>query len=235
MKPSDFKVTTGDDSNRHVKYARNDNVDKNTAEKLKHHYDICRTTDDYNEFQNHRRAICNILGLPKDSTINGIGLIKNQKTGKTELKAAGMSDKYAYKYKDGTKAIHGSKQKNLKYLNPVYRSSEKTPVLYANKRAYFYMDPDEYDNNRGSAAIYGKNEYQYTGDKLKTARYDPESGNGAVYIPSKDKFKVTQTKCEWNPPKKSSNTNSASKPKLNNNHDKKIINEILNRISKLKK
>lgn len=183
MKPEDFMKKYGKDSSY-----RKATLDDNTLEKIKHHLDICKTTDDYNEYQNHRRALCNMLGLPKDSTLRVEGFNKK------DFVMKGFSKKDDPIIKDAKKLVHSTGADNLKALTPVFRSkNDPEPVLYSDKRTYFYKDKDE-GSRMGPLSSGNENKYVYTGNKMKDARIDPELKGDAVYVSSDDKLKVKRIK-----------------------------------------
>ena len=188
LSPNDFNHQYDKNAKRH------DHLDKTTYEKIERHLDICNTTDDYKEYQVHRKQLCKILGLPLDSSLAQIKLQRNSTKngedpddyGRIFIKGFSKSDDHKVST-DDSKFYHTSKADNLDYLTPQFRS--KDGVLYSDKRSYFYKDKPG-KRVGGSGVSHNEHAYQLN-HKGKTAHSDPElRGSDAYYISSDDKIKV---------------------------------------------
>lgn len=188
MKPEDF----GEPGHP---YRRNNSVDEVTAEKIDRHLGICSTTDDYNEYQQHYKALMKIIGANPKATIMAGVETPNRYIGDKNRIAIRVADANTSKKissKD-RELYHTTTVEGIKRLIPRFRSKHDT-ALYPEKRVYFHADKAG-SRLGGSANGTEKPAYLYAG-KTKTAKPDPElnsRGEGsAFYIASKDSLPVKQ-------------------------------------------
>ena len=162
-------------------------VTDETFEKLNRHFKICRTTDDYNEYKQHRKELCRLLKRPVDSVISMTLQYGKQK----QFNASTLTDDKPANLPPGTILYHTTNMPNLTRLRGTFRAKDGT--LYPTMRVYFYAGkPGSRLGGFGPSAS-DKYVYQYTGDVSK-AKIDQELKGGAVYIETNTSLPVKQVK-----------------------------------------
>jgi len=183
MKPSDFGSPGSS-------YRHSANVDANTAEKLKRHLTIARTTDNYNDYQQHRKQLLKMIGAPSDATVLPDAAVHN----KTHFNANVVrTNPNAAVATARDKLYHTSRAKNIQALVPQYRASDG--ALYPEKRVYFGTGSAMTRN--GGQPDPTVNVYQYKG--AGTLKADPELNStgtkpGAFYLATNRRLPVKQVK-----------------------------------------
>lgn len=154
-------------------------LDDTTFEKFNRHYQICRTTDNYNEYKQHFKELCRILGCSPRSVIGRVDIQDNNKIN-VDFKKDGVPANV----EKGSVLYHTSDTKNITRLNGTFRA--KDGVLYPTKRVYFMVGKPGSRYGLGGG---DSNVYEYTGDVSK-CYVDSELHGNAVYIETETSIPV---------------------------------------------
>lgn len=158
-------------------------LDDITFEKFNRHYKICRTTDNYNEYKQHFKELCRILGCSPRSVIGKVSM-----QGK-KISVDFRKDGIPANVEKGSILYHTSDVKNISRLNGTFRA--KDGVLYPTKRVYFMVGKpgSRYGIGNGDSNV-----YEYTGDVSKCYIDSELRGGKAVYIETETSIPVKMQK-----------------------------------------
>lgn len=179
MKPEDFGAIGNS-------YRHSTSVDPVTAEKLNRHLAIAQSTDNYNDYQQHRKQLMKMIGAPKDATLMPGAAMMN-KTHFNGYAKSPVKNPNTATAKDGL--YHTSNMKNIQALTPQFRS--KDGALYPEQRVYF--GAGNAMSRLGGSNASNVPTYKYTGKG--TLLPDPESNStgakpGAFYLSTNRRLPV---------------------------------------------